>query len=247
MKGNLLSESFVVLILCAATASGLAAYATAYASWRSFASISCLAIAVAITYLRLRLMAYPRIVGVIFVAAVFSSPHLVGAVSSANDEVFQFSLILAVWSLLPLMVLGSSYGLFAWIIGYSVALFACGVSPPWLTLTEAPEWHLVFVIASFVGLRHRSGDMLAICALAIPALLMPSPTQQAMFAPLVAIGVGRLLYRGTLTKSFRIPPAGWAMVLLTIAAIRSTVIMVTWAPHWDDYKNRIGLMIERPK
>ena len=114
-------------------------------------------------------------------------------------------------------------------------------------LLGCPEWHLLL---AFVGIwkifRFSEDDIesLGLVGSAVAtACLLEGPPRLIFIAPIAALGAGRMLYRGTLTKSFRIPPASWAMVLLAVVTIRSIVIMITWAPNWQDYQNRIGLLL----
>ena len=114
-------------------------------------------------------------------------------------------------------------------------------------LLSCPDWQLFFAVFGFwSAFRHYRQDperpALAILAIVV-ALVLDGPARLVFIAPIAALGAGRMLYRGTLTKSFRIPPPTWAIILVTIAAIRSAVIMITRAPHWDEYVNRIGIWL----
>jgi hypothetical protein len=132
-----------------------------------------------------------------------------------------------------------------------VPRFRFDVSSLGTELLACPEWHLVFAAIGFwSAFRHYKQDpeRLGIVILTVAvAIGLAGPARLVFIAPLAAVGAGRTLYRGTLTKPFRIPPAGWAIVLLTIAAVRSAVIMTTWAPAWDEYRNRVGLFVEARK
>ena len=212
-------------------------------------SIAAFGVAVAAMFFTLRVY-YPPVVGVIAVIAILSSPHAFAAVTEPTRESYCLSGVLIAWSLLPLARPFEKLGIALWGVVFGAAIISSMPQiPAPRNLLLIPEWHIVLaMLGTFAAIRRRTTDPMGLWILGTlggVGLLMPPAIQQGMLAPLVGLGGGRVLYRGTLTKSFRIPPPGWAMVLLAVAAIRSAVIMVTRAPHWDEYKNRIGLLIEQ--
>ncbi len=235
--------------LLAATAAWVAAAVDQHASF-AIAAWPCVAFgaAVAAMFLALRSV-YPAIVGAIAVGAILGSPQTIAMVIGPTRASYTVSAGLLVWGLLPVVSWLGIYSIAVGGLSLAVAILFFKVS-----LTAAPgnfllipEWHLVFALfGTIAAIRRRKSDATGRPLLAFSLGLgafMPAALLEVMLAPLIGLGAGRLLYRGTLTKPFRIPPAGWAIALLAIAAVRSAVIMITWAPNWDEYKNRIGLRV----
>lgn len=198
-------------------------------------------------YYRLRTV-YPPVVGIVTVLALLSLPHVVGVAVAEPRELFRLALVLIAWGLWPIVRLGI-LGLVGWVIVAGCAGFFVQFDPGFSAVEcwQIPEWHGALVVIGLVATvkRHDRDGYCMIASSLLMILTLEGVVKQAMLAPIIGIAAGRLLYRGTLTTPIKIPRAGWAMVLLAIAAVRSVVIMVTWAPHWDDYLNRIGLWLQK--
>jgi len=218
--------------------------------WTSTAALHAAIFAAAATALFYSLrLAYPLIVAVAGLIALGTSPRVLAAVADSHSEaVLQSSVVLIALASAAVLCRHSMAGKLIWLIALAGALVRCGVVAPTLsTLLLAPEWHLFFLLLGILGaVRRRELDPFGLW-LVVPTLLgslcMQPFAQQTLWAPVIGLGVGRIMHRGTLTRAYRIPPPSYALVLITIALVRSAVIVVTWAPQWSEYHNRIGHLL----
>jgi len=189
---------------------------------------------------------YPSIVAWVAVLATVSLPHVAAALFHQSAAAVPCAMALMYAAVIPWLLPGINGIVASAVFSASWLLFWFGPHlPTWpRELSAVPEWHLVLAaLGAWRTWHFRRDDATGVALLAMAVVwgvLATGPARFVLLAPLAALGAGRILYRGTLTREWRIPPATWAMILLAIAAIRSTVIMTTWAPNWQDYQNRLA-------
>jgi hypothetical protein len=208
------------------------------------AIFACAALGLLFASLRKR---YPLIVAWVAVLAVVTLPHVAAAFVDRSEAALPCAMAIMYAAVIPWLLPGVNGIVASAVFSATWALFWFGGHvPTWpRELLAVPEWHLVLAaLGAWRTWHFRRDDATGVALLAMAVawgVLATGPARFVLLGPLAALGAGRILYRGTLTREWRIPPATWAMILLAIAAIRSTVIMTTWAPHWQDYQNRLAV------
>jgi 4-amino-4-deoxy-L-arabinose transferase-like glycosyltransferase len=124
----------------------------------------------------------------------------------------------------------------------------------WTAITVAPMELVFGVVGIWATLKRWRSDQagtLVVCQWATLIVVRAFPIAPphdaerlilpsfAFFAALVGVGIGRGLYRETLTQSDKIVAQGWAKVAMVIAIAAATFDSISYFPHCLSYYNRL--------